>query len=512
MQDVLRQAAALESTLRKWETRTHRLLEEAADADLQVREQTTHIERLRIHHKLVLEEIRTSDVQHDLCRAAAANAQYQELSVAMADAQALLAELQADAQQMRVDATAAARETEVLQHRMFLCDCMRDLMRTSKFWDTEHRRSQRIAAHAQLRASDRHAQSRIEAAKEVLLICNYAVDDHQAQPQDGNSRHEQQPNLETRLRESKASQALTEKRKAESQADLLHACLLGLSKSDDLSAQCMAATETLQRAIIDEQSDQGALAAERQAATDEMEHVKVKLATGERAGALETVACYEEACERAATVRQALARSGQRVREQRAVVQKLDVQQQASLHMNKLIEAAYKHEQQRKHALSEQSCRSGDPCARIEYPQDLHQECDSRESTLTVAGGIPCLPAASDTCITICNRASAAHSAEDSQDESGGPAEVSNRALDHATHTNEHCQGQALLASLLLHSAAAVNQISLGLQSAVDASCQVAISKLKVSDAIAACALSFHASQSCSEHRSAQPASCICRV
>lgn len=392
--DVWRQAAALESALRQWELRAQRLNDEAADADSDAREQMLIVQGLRLRQQNVLEELQALVAEGVIFRASGAQQEHQELADDILAAESVLTDLKSASQQLHSDAKAAEGESERLHHRMFLCTCLLDFVRAGAHWEGKWQSWQQCAEQAHCRASQEHRSHNERASNEVYALCMHPhtaeehplPEAHGGSPAAGRLRTEQ----EALQAEQEATAALSEMRKSLNQADLLHSCMLSLSSADELVSRCCDAEQALNAALLDEQECKGTVESVRKTCEVELERVCAHLATACSPGLLPMVACFEELSEQSSAAREQLLSASQRVGERRVVLQKLQIQQYSCLHMEKLICVAHEHNRARKLALSEPEPSWYERTQPRLQGIDEHSVLpDSRESTLTVAGGIP---------------------------------------------------------------------------------------------------------------------------
>lgn len=400
MQDIWRQSAALEAAFRQWELRYQRLNNEAADADSDSREQLLVVEGLKLRQQHVLEEVQASIAKGDISIASGAQQEHQELEAEIAAAESVLADLKAAAQQLHSDTKAAEGETERLRHRVFLCTCVVQFVRQSSHWERQWQAWHQCAEQSHCRASQQHRAHIEHASNEVYAIClqetgaaDHALPEYADTPGESPARGHLQLEQEALHAENEASAALHEMRKSLNVADLLHSCMLSLSNSDEFVERVTDAEQALNAALMNEQNCKETVKQLRSTFEAEFERVCARLATAGTSGLLPLVACFEELAEECSEARGLLYAASHRVREHRAKLQKLQIQQHACLHMEHLVRVAHEHDR------ASQTSPHADPAlqhdsTKAAQPQlQCIDECcgvpDSRESTLTVAEGIP---------------------------------------------------------------------------------------------------------------------------
>lgn len=230
----------------------------------------------------------------------------------------------------------------------------------------------------------------MRAFNDVVAICGEASNTDMAQEQgfrDAVGCLSLQSEQETLHAEHKAANALNEMRKSLNQADLLHSCMLSLSSADELVSRCHEAEQVLNSALLDEQDCKGTAESLRERFEAELEAICARLAPSGASAVAPMVACFDELCAQSNEAREHLLCASMRVRERRAALQKLQIQQHACQHMEQLISVAHKHGHACKLEAKPGSCDRVQPqLQRIDEHVAL---TDSRESTLTVAGGIP---------------------------------------------------------------------------------------------------------------------------
>ena len=366
--------------------------DEAADADSDCREQLLAVKGLRLRQQHVLEEVQALVAQGDISTASGAQQAHQELEDEISAAESVLADLKAAAQQLHSDSKAAGCETERLHHRVFLCTCVVQFVHQSRHWEGQWKSWQQCAEQAHCQASQQHRARNERASYEVIAICmqsngtsEHAIPNALAgSTERGHSQLEQ----EAQHAEHEASNALSEMRKSLNVADLLHSCMLSLSNSDELIVQCSDTEQALNAALLHEQNCKAMAEQVHKSVEAEFERVCAHLATAGSPGLLPMLVCFEALSEQSNESREQLYSASVKVREIRATLQKLQIQQHACLHMEQLVCVAHGHDSACQRLLDTNANRSSNIFQR-QLKDKTRVLPDSRESTLTVAEGIP---------------------------------------------------------------------------------------------------------------------------
>lgn len=394
MQEIRQQAAALASALRQWELRLQRLHDEAADADFATKEQFLKVKGLRLREKQLAEDAHAFVAQGDVSCASAAQQERQQLEREISSQEVVLADCNSAAQQLHADVKECETEADNLRQRAFLCTCIQQLARDAKHWEKQWETWQQHAEDAGCRVAQGLDRGDSGVLNSPGALC---VRSDGAQQLHGPDAVDTGPAASSAVieqgavhAEEQAAKALTELHKSQHSADMLRSCMLSLSCEDELTAQCCEAEKALNEALLEEQDLTASLISSEESEKAELERIAARIAEAAPVEFTKVALSYQELFRLSKSARQQLLGASLQVRERRSRLQKLQIHKQACKHMETLIRSAFEHDCTRKDASHEADASPREVDDIQDQYQSAHQvPADSRESTLTVAEGIP---------------------------------------------------------------------------------------------------------------------------